>query len=128
MSGLERIDDMNDVLIDVMQRAQEGIERRFRLERDGYVYLLGGEGYYKIGRAKNVSRRLRQLEIQLPWPVRVEHTIPCAGYVEAEKELHAVFAEKRANGEWFALSAEDVAWIKGIRRMRGRRMDRGEGR
>lgn len=93
---------------------------------DGYVYLLGGGGYYKIGRSRNVSRRMRQLEIQLPWPVEVLHTIPCEDHHASEKALHERFAGKRANGEWFALDDEDVEWIKGVTRMIGRRYVRWE--
>lgn len=100
-------------------------EVRNRFKRDGYLYLLGGEGYYKIGRTTNVNRRIRQLEIQLPWPVHLEHTIPCEKHKESERELHLMFANRRTNGEWFALTAEDVAAIQAINRMRGPQIDVG---
>jgi len=32
----------------------------------------------------------------------------------AEKKLHKLFADKRVNGEWFALTDDDVAKIKAI--------------
>lgn len=92
---------------------------------DGYVYLLGGGGYYKIGRSKSVGSRVRQLAIQLPFPVELIHHIPCEDYVAAEKELHELYDDSRLNGEWFTLSERDVTHIKAIVRMRGGRMHYG---
>ena len=97
------------------------IEKRF--EPDGYVYLLGGQGYYKIGKARDVGKRLDQLVIQLPWKVSIEHTIPCEDYSKAERHLHEIFSDKRANGEWFNLDDSDLKIIKGIKRMQGDRIE-----
>lgn len=93
---------------------------------DGYVYILGAPDYYKIGRAKDVDARARQLAIQLPWAVDIVHAIPCEDYATAERALHRRFADRRANGEWFLLGAGDVEYLKGIRRMRGADVERGE--
>lgn len=93
------------------------LDRLFR--PDGYVYLLGGNEFYKIGCTKDVDARVKQLSIQLPWPVELEHAFPCEGHVEAEKALQEMYAEYRSNGEWFHLPMEAVAYIKGIKRMRG---------
>lgn len=92
-------------------------------ELDGYVYVLGAQGFYKIGRAKNVDNRMKQLAIQLPWQVELIRTIPCEGYVGAEKYLHDRFSDARSNGEWFALSDSDLQWLGWISRMRGSRVE-----
>lgn len=84
---------------------------------DGYVYLLGAPDFYKIGRAKNVDSRVKQLGIQLPWEIDLVHTIPCEDYISAERKLHRKFSDRRANGEWFMLTPDDVKWIKSIYRM-----------
>jgi hypothetical protein len=108
------------------------ILRRFFLDRrtfqpDGYVYLLGGNisgvGFYKIGRTVDPAARIKQLGIQLPFPVSVEHIIPCEEHRASEKTLHDLYASKRANGEWFRLSHEDVEEIKAISRMRGAKIE-----
>lgn len=91
---------------------------------DGYVYVLGGGGYFKIGRSKNPKSRVGTLAIQLPWPVYIIHTIPCQDHQESERELHRVFDSCRANGEWFKLTSEDLQRIKSIRRMSGRMCER----
>lgn len=102
--------------------AVESYEPAF--EPDGHVYVLGAQDFYKIGKAKSVHKRLNQLVIQLPWKVEVVHTIPCEGYGAAERELHRRFADRRANGEWFMLTPQDVEWIKGIVRMRDQEIER----
>lgn len=77
----------------------------------GHVYLLEGAGYYKIGRAKDISVRLQQISPRLPFKVRLLHTIKTDDMVEFEKALHNRFQDKRTNGEWFALDEADVAWF-----------------
>jgi len=93
------------------------------LDKDGYIYLLAGRedgtGYYKIGRTKNPDSRIRQLGILLPYPVELEHLIPCENTRSAEKALHNAFAPRRTNGEWFILTEGDVEDIKRIKAMRG---------
>lgn len=86
---------------------------------DGHVYLVGGGGLYMIGRAKNVDAHVRQLSATSPLPIELEHAFPCEGYVEAERVLQEMYAGYRSSGEWFVLPVEAVAYMKGIRRMRG---------
>jgi hypothetical protein len=84
-------------------------------DRPGFVYLLKCEiGPYKIGRAKEVSERIKTLAIQLPFDVRLVHHFPADDCVAAEAFLHGRFADRRLRGEWFDLTEEDVAWIGGI--------------
>jgi hypothetical protein len=111
-----------DVLAGVWQ--SETPAGRAAFSTDGYIYILGASEFYKIGRAKNLDSRIKQLAVQLPWPVDVVHAIPCEDYVAAEKELHKRFAARRANGEWFRLTSEDLEWTKGIVRMRGQVIER----
>lgn len=78
----------------------------------GFVYLLRSEhGHYKIGRAKNVRNRHQMIGTKMPFKVDLIHTIACEDYINAERMMHAAFAEKRLNGEWFALTDEDVKVI-----------------
>ncbi len=84
----------------------------------GYVYLVQSPtGTYKIGRAKNVSDRMSMFHVKLPFEIALLHTIECRNYHTAESELHARYASKRVNGEWFSLDDQDVADIKAIERM-----------
>lgn len=51
--------------------------------------------------------------------VEMVHTIPVDDKVKAEAELHRLFREKRTNGEWFRLTAEDLAKITGLKKYVG---------
>lgn len=83
--------------------------------KPGYVYLVQGPpGLYKIGKSKDPEDRVRTFGVKLPFEVDLIHTIQCADYTAAEKALHLRFADKRSEGEWFALADEDVETIKAI--------------
>lgn len=104
----------------ILPHWRHGLENyRNRFNPDGYVYILGAPDFYKIGRAKDVDSRVKQLAIQLPWAVDVIHTIPCEDYARSERALHERFSDRRANGEWFLLGEGDLEYIKSIKRMRG---------
>lgn len=84
--------------------------------RSGFVYLLKSvSGHWKIGRAVNPNDRLKTFTVHLPFEVTYEHLIPTSHMAEAEAALHAQYAHKRVNGEWFALDEVDVARIKSIK-------------
>ena len=74
----------------------------------GFVYLLRSGKYYKIGHTNSVGRRTYELAIQLPEDVKVIHSIQTDDPEGIERYWHHRFASKRARGEWFNLSHEDV--------------------
>lgn len=78
----------------------------------GYVYILKGGGYYKIGRSTKPKHRVARLATQLPFRVRTIHTIKSSDCIELESRLHNKFADKRTNGEWFELEPKDEEWLK----------------
>jgi hypothetical protein len=78
----------------------------------GYVYLLKSGRFYKIGRTNAAGRRERQLAIQLPEKASNVHSIKTHDPVGIEDYWHRRFSDRRKNGEWFELTAEDVASFK----------------
>jgi hypothetical protein len=94
------------------------LARKNRLD-PGYVYLVQSPtGTYKIGRSLNVKDRLKTFHLKLPFEVELVHIIECERMRQAEGCLHQRFETKRINeSEFFALTDEDVAWIKSIERM-----------
>lgn len=86
--------------------------------RTGYVYILRAGPYYKIGRARSIDTRVKQIALQLPFPIELLHTIESPDYIAAEHALHNLFAADRTNGEWFRLHDDDVAWLLTLKHIR----------
>jgi len=94
------------------QRKPTHLENQQSTTRPGCVYLLKGERYYKIGLSSNVNRRMEEISPRLPFETELICTIATEDMHGLEAQLHELYAGKRANGEWFKLSDEDVAYIK----------------
>jgi hypothetical protein len=85
----------------------------------GYVYLFkhGTRRDYKIGRTKNPLRREGELRIHLPEKLTPVHHIKIDDPSGIESYWHMRFANKRKEGEWFALSPDDVRAFKRWKRI-----------
>lgn len=77
----------------------------------GYVYLLEGGGFHKIGKATNLDRRVQQIFPKLPFECRLLHAISSDDCLALEQWLHVRFAPQRCNGEWFQLEPAQVLWF-----------------
>ena len=78
----------------------------------GYVYLMKSGRYYKVGRSSAVGRREYELSIQLPEKVTKIHTIKTDDPTGIEAYWHKRFQDRRKNGEWFELTADDIKAFK----------------
>lgn len=80
-------------------------------KRDGYVYLLKSDQYYKIGMSKDVDARMLQISPKLPVPPELIHIIKTEDMRQLEEALHKQFNHFRVNGEWFKLDQNSVDLI-----------------
>jgi hypothetical protein len=78
----------------------------------GFVYIIRGESYYKIGRTEDPYKRLTPMTAHAPFPLETLLLIPTADMVQTEQELHRRFDAKHQRGEWFSLDEEDIAAIR----------------
>lgn len=72
-----------------------------------YVYLLTNKSHYKIGRAKNPAKRVKQLQTGSSSKIDLLYSIPCKDSKKAaalESKLHKQFSRHRKLGEWFVIT------------------------
>ena len=112
--GLITVDDRSKILFAIKKvqipREKFKSKTKYHLQEYGFLYILKIEDRYKIGSAKDVSKRLKRLQTsQKP---EIVYTYESENYKEQERELHIIFKEKRTYGEWFKLNQEDLDKIK----------------
>lgn len=69
-----------------------------------FCYFIADCRYVKIGKAKNVKKRLSSLQNANGDTLQLICTIPCETEAIAsglEKEMHSLFSDYRVKGEWF---------------------------
>jgi Meiotically up-regulated gene 113 len=77
-------------------------------KKHGFVYLLHGGGYYKIGKTTNLDSRHIAIGRQVPFEIELIHAIETSDISGLERYWHRRFKPGRGRGEWFTLSAEEV--------------------
>ncbi len=78
----------------------------------GVIYLLKCATQYKIGCTTDLRRRQREINAHNPGRVRLVHRIQTDDLRGLEAYWHKRFHDKRIKGEWFQLTAADVAAFK----------------
>ncbi len=78
----------------------------------GYVYLFRMGKYCKIGVTSDLLRRGREIKTLLPEKCEVIHSFRTDDPTGIEAYWHRRFENKRREGEWFELTAKDVAAFK----------------
>jgi hypothetical protein len=116
MSVEERDQFLKDFFgIDVVSIEKRGSYIARHFTKEGYVYLIQSpSSLFKIGRAKTPENRLHTFSVKLPFEVVYIALVKTNDMIKLERDLHVKFASKRINGEWFALTPDDVNYIKGL--------------
>lgn len=88
-------------------------------EHGGVYAIEGVPGWVKIGKAKNIAKRMRDLQVGSPVPLRLLAVL--SDDASTEGAFHARWRHLRASGEWFkaepdlkaALVAARLTWMRG---------------
>jgi len=97
-------------MADITRLCQEVPEApSWAAECEPVVYLLRAGEYFKIGWAKTLEKRIRDIQSCYPETLELIHAIPTEDPLATEAQWHHRFRAKRVRGEWFALTPEDVA-------------------
>jgi hypothetical protein len=75
----------------------------------GYIYILESRYGYKIGKTKDLPTRMHFFGVKLPFETGLVHAILSSNITRAESALHSAYADRRIDGEWFALSDNDLS-------------------
>jgi len=95
------------------KREKEELKKSRKTSKAGYVYLLQSPSEnYKIGYSATPEDRVKTFKNTLPFEVEYICLIPTDNMRKLEGELHDRFEDRRVEGEWFALTENDVAYIK----------------
>ena len=68
-------------------------------EIPGVYVIQGVNGFVKIGRAKNIAKRIKDIQVGHPVPLRLLAILDHDP--ETEDKYHRRFGSLRASGEWF---------------------------
>lgn len=89
----------------------------------GFVYVIGcKEGFYKIGKSRNVLQRFHQIRggscSRFPFRLWLVYVFNTRTMTEMEYDFHRMFAESRLEGEWFKLSDRQLKFLELYARFR----------
>ena len=81
----------------------------------GYVYIIASGKYAKIGRAVDLSRRLRILQVGNPVRLRIIRAFETDDMDAHEWKLQELLNDYHVRGEWYELPDEVIVVIEGVR-------------
>lgn len=90
------------------------------------IYVFSCGPHIKIGVTRNVSGRLKALQVGQAYPVRLEclWDVPVDTAHKAEAYAHRLLSKHKVRGEWFAATLDDVLEIEPLVFRRAHRCER----
>jgi len=93
------------------------VEYKFRQFGGMNPYFKSRPRFYKIGIASDVESRMSCLRGGTPHKLDLITTVDSNDAETVEKQLHALYSDYRASGEWFKLTANPVNSLMAFNRL-----------
>lgn len=95
------------------QGGGKAMDQGEEMSKPGYIYVITGEGYAKIGITERNPKhgRLQGLQHTCPFDLSIFVARRVAHVRREEMRLHRRYQEWRARGEWFRLGAQQLVEI-----------------
>jgi len=80
----------------------------------GFVYFLqqeNKEGPIKIGRAKDIEKRIKQLQTSLPYDLYLIGKIDSVDYISLEIEIQNEVVDRKVRREWYDITIKEAETI-----------------
>jgi hypothetical protein len=87
---------------------ETAIEDKSHIGNAGFVYLIRMDKWHKLGCTTDILRRRGEIRLTLPVQEHLVHSIETDDPFGIERYWHQRFADRRARGEWFNLTPEDI--------------------
>lgn len=102
---------------------KDGRGLKYGTEGQEFVYFIGADDleYVKIGRSKDVYKRLDGIQTSIPHDLKILLMIP--GDKKAERAAHIRFEKYRKRGEWFVKAGPIERYINYINNKSGPFLD-----
>lgn len=84
-------------------------------QKQSCVYILTCREFknlYKVGKANDISVRVKYLQIALPYEVIVEYAIPTSFATNIEAQIHRLLKPFHVKGEWYEIDRKMLDRIK----------------
>jgi hypothetical protein len=78
------------------------------------VYIIECNGFYKIGKATNINKRLSSLQVSSPYELRLVAIKTCENIGVVEKIIHKAYRTTKVRGEWYALNITSLSSLINI--------------
>ncbi|THI87138.1 MAG: GIY-YIG nuclease family protein [Nitrospira sp. CG24A] len=75
-----------------------------------YFVIDRSSSQIKIGRSKDVPKRVRTLQTGNPNPLELMGWVLSGHDTSTERTLHKRYGAKRGSGEWFSITQDEVLW------------------
>jgi len=107
-----------DTRLDALTNAMEGYYTdgisnvsETAVNSKGFIYIIQADEYVKIGIADDVKNRVKQIQSTCPIKLKVINFWKISKASYYENLLHKRYRNYRVHGEWFALPADELAFL-----------------